>query len=294
MKEQTLVSGSICLTAVGHDPDGRWEEHFERSEQVLRLLYSAKMISLTYRTHNNTKDTALRLGWRMDEEDLPVGGARFAVIRRGLETGYPFINYWDGDRVLYAAQHGVEDLKDIVGKIPQYDCFIAGATRRAIVTHQPSMTSWEEVKSWALGHYLGITGDIANRGCFGFSKEFAQFLVQHEGFTGDETDALFAILPLAFRKLIAAGRLPDTGRKTVGYKAYKDATSYADWIYEGLTAEESAERKNNHSDFMRRFESAIRIIVLAQSIGEKYELGFPPAGERMADKISELTTTIEK
>lgn len=284
-----LSDTTICLAAVGHDPDGKWAEHFANTNKLLNSLYAKKVLSLSDRTHNSTIDTALSLGWRVDVEPLRVGSARFAVIRRGIETESNFINYWDGDRILHAATHAKDELTDITNEIPKYEFFVAGATKEAIAAHQSSMTVWEGVKSWALGHYLGITGDIANRGCFGFSREYASFVVQHEDSEGDDTDALFAILPLAFRKLIEGHILPETGRDLVGYCEYSRATSYEDWMFEGLTREESAARKNTQRDFTRRAESVIRAIVLAQSIGEKYDLGFPnPGEETMKEMINRL------
>lgn len=284
-----LSDTAICLAAVGHDPEGKWAEHFANTDGLLNSLYDQKVISLSEKTHNLTIDTALSLGWRVDVEPLRVGSARFAVIRRGIETESAFINYWDGDRILHAATYGEDELRDITAKIPKYDLFIAGATPEAITTHQSSMTVWEGVKSWALGHYLGFKGDIANRGCFGFSRDFAKFVVQHEDSEGDDTDALFAILPLAFRKQIMDGILFETDRELVGYKEYGIATSYEDWMFEGLTREESVVRKNTHRDFMRRAESVLRAIVLAQSIGEKYDLGFlNPGEETMKGMIGRL------
>lgn len=289
MTQEILGSNSICLAAVGHDPEGRWTSCLEAANPLLASLYPSRFISLTKRTHRSTIDVASSLGWKVDVEELPVGSARFAVIRRGLETNHPFINLWDGDRILYAAIYGGEELRDIVRRIPQYDCFIVGATPEAIDTHQSSMTVWERVKSWALGNYLGIKGDIATRGCFGFSREYANFLLQHEYSRGDDTDGLFAILSLAFRKLIATGQLQSTGRDTIGYCEYTQATSYEGWIYEGLTQEESASRKNTYGDFARRAESVIRAIVLAQAIGRRYGLGFPLEGEEtMADMVKRL------
>lgn len=285
MIQESLDSNNICLAAVGHDPEGRWVDHFANSNGLLTELYGTRIISLSERTHNSTIDTALALGWRVDVEPLLIGSARFAVIRRGLQTDYPFINLWDGDRVLYAAIYGEDELRDVVSRIPRYDCFIAGATPEAIATHQSSMTVWEGVKSWALGHYLGIRGDIANRGCFGFSRQYAEFVVQDESSAGDDTDALFAILSLAFRKLIATGKLPSTGRDTIGYREYTQATSYEDWIFEGLTKEESARRKNTHRDFTRRAESVLRAIVLAERIGQRYDLGFPPEDEELIEDM---------
>lgn len=282
---QEAIANNICLSAVGHDPDGRWVDHLTNSNDLLIELYGNRIVSFSDRTHSNTVDAALSLGWRVDVEPLTVGSARFAVIRRGLETDCSFINLWDGDRILHASTYGVDELKDIVGRIPQYDFFVAGASKDAIATHQSSMTSWEGVKSWALGHYLGISGDIANRGCFGFSREYANFLVQHEDSKGDDTDALFAILPLAFRQLIAKDQLSATGRETIGYDEYFKATSYEDWMFEGLTRKESAARKNTHRDFTRRAESVLRAIALAQRIGERYDLGFPPQGEETMESM---------
>ena len=215
----------ICLVAAGHDPEGRWVEHLEAANPLLEELSSTRFVSLTEGTHFSTVDTALKVGWKVNVEPLAVGSARFAVIRRGLKTNCDFVNLWDGDRLLYAAIYGSEELRDIVERIPKYDFFMAGATREAIATHQSSMPSWEEVKSWALGSYLGIKGAIASRGCFGFSREYAEFLVQHENAEGDETDAIFVILSLAFKKLMSAGQLPSTGRETVGYSEYAKATS---------------------------------------------------------------------
>ena len=283
--EEEVVNSKICLVAAGHDPDGRWAVHLDATKPLLESLYTDRIISFSDRTNSETIDTAISAGWRVDVEPLPVGSARFAVIRRGLFTDSNFINYWDGDRILHATTYGVDELKDIVNRIPHFDFFVAGATPDAIATHQRSMTVWEGVKSWALGHYLGIDGDIANRGCFGFSREYASFLVKHEGSKGDDTDALFAILPLAFRKLISQGLLPETGRDLVGYQEYSIATSFEDWMFEGLTREESAKRKNTQKDFTRRAESVLRAIVLTQRIGEQYDLGFLNPGEETMEMM---------
>lgn len=287
MNESVSDSNRICLAVVGHDPEGRWSDHLESANSLLTSLYPNRLISLTEKTHYTTIDTAIALGWEVDVEALPMGSARFAVMRRGLETTNGYINLWDGDRLLHAAKRAPQELDDIVQKIPQYDCFIAGATRLAIATHQPSMTCWEEVKSWVLGHYLGIQGDIATRGCFGFSREFARFLVQHEWSAGDDTDALFAILPLVFKSLIVHGQSA-TGRETVGYAEYDVATSYEDCEFDGLSPQASAAAKNTHQDFMRRGISVLQQIMLAQSIGQKYNLGFPPKGEMMIDVLRGL------
>lgn len=294
MTAESLNSNTICLAAVGHDPEGKWVEHFANSNDLLSSLYREKVISLSKKTHYLTIDKAVALGWRVDVEPLSVGSARFAVIRRGLETDNSFINLWDGDRILHAALYGEDELRDIVRKIPHFDFFVAGATPEAIATHQSSMTVWEGVKSWALGHYLGFKGDIATRGCFGFSREYAKFLIQHEDSKGDDTDALFAVLSVAFKNQISNGQIPETGRETIGYQEYSKATSYEDWVFDGLTPEESAARKNTHRDFTRRAESVLRAIILAQSIGRRYDLGFfPDEEEGMKQLINRLSITIK-
>lgn len=246
--------GSVCLYAVDHDPNGVWASHFERiNEPILSLeLVEDRQISFTSRTATKTIDEAEKFGWQVHIEDLPIGSARFMGVRRIAQATTTHGNLWDGDRLIHALECGPDELRDFTERLITYDFFFAGATPEAIATHQRSMIVWEGVKSWLLGHYIGVDGDIATRGCFSFSKELAQFISWQPETTGNDTDGLFPLLAVAFREQIGRGLIEPTNRIPIGHGEYKMITSYEDWLFEGCSSEESADRKNTYDDFIRR------------------------------------------
>lgn len=266
--------GSVCLYAVGHDPNGVWAPHFERiNEPILSLdLVADQQISFTSKTATKTIDEAERFGWQVHLEDLPVGSARFMGVRRIAKTSTTHGNLWDGDRLIHALEYGPDELRDFTERLVKHDFLLAGATPEAIATHQSSMTVWEGVKSWLLGKYIGIEGDIANCGCFAFSKELAKFIAGQPETTGDDTDGLFPLLAVAFREQIKRGQIDPTNRIPIGYREYQRMTSYEDWLFEGCSPEESADKKNTERDFIRRGESVLKIIMNAQDVSDRYQL----------------------
>ena len=48
------LDSNICLSAVGHDPQGSWVDHLTNSNNVLTQLYDKRILSLSDRTHNST------------------------------------------------------------------------------------------------------------------------------------------------------------------------------------------------------------------------------------------------
>ena len=267
------VNPSIVVCATSHDVEGRQAEFFPKVDTTLTRLYTRRLISFTDKTSLNTVDAAIQLGWDVEVvsgEQATTNKNRLRVIERGVAEGGQFINYWDGDRLLHASVMASDELVDLAYQIPKYDLLIVGATEEGIKTHQSSMVAWEAVKSWRLGRFLGINGDIANRGCFGFSREYATFLVAHQS-DGDESEALFTILALVYQKLLGKTNQLQQSRG-IGYKEYPNLASYEDWLFEGLTSEESARRKNTLEDFNRRGEHVGRILKTAEEIAAKYGL----------------------
>lgn len=269
--------GSVCLYAVGHDPNGVWAPHFEKIYEPISSLDLVRNIQIAFtpRTATRTINEAEKFGWNVHIEDNPVGRARFMGVRRIAEAATTHGNLWDGDRLIHALElkGGLDELKDFTEAVVKYDFFLAGATPEAIATHQSSVTVWEGVKSWLLGRYIGIEGDIANRGCFGFSKELAEFIENHPATEGDDTDGLLPLLAVAFREQIRRGEINHTGYTPIGYKEYNVMTRYEDWVFDGYSPKESAARKNTDEDFYRRLESVLRIFINAQQVSERYNLG---------------------
>lgn len=264
--------GPVVVSAIGHDPEGRWASHFPRVNEQLDEIYAQKLISFTPRTSESTIRAARDNNWRVFIEETSIGVGRFKAIERGLEEDKGFINLWEGDRLLHAASVAPQELKDLTAAIPNYDFFIVGATVEGIKTHPSSMTPWEGVKSWWLGHYLGFEGDIANRGSFGLSREFATFLLTYQLSENDETDGLIPIMALAHQKLLMSKGKVGRG---IGYAEYPNITLFEDWIFEGLTQEESARRKTSPDDFLRRGAHVMRILKKADEVAIAYGLASP-------------------
>lgn len=263
---------NIVVSTIGHDPEGKWAPHFSRVNEKIDEIYVQKIISFTPRTSEATIKAAEANDWQVFVEETSIGVGRFKAIERGLNGETSFINLWEGDRLLHAATVAPLELRDLAQEIPNYDFFIVGATTEGIKTHPSSMTPWESIKSWWLGHYLGFEGDIANRGSFGFSREFATFALTYQLADNDETDGLFPVLALAYQNLLRSeGKI---GRG-IGYAEYSKIASFEDWIFEGLTQEESARRKTSLNDFFRRGAHVSRILKTADDVALMYGLTSP-------------------
>lgn len=263
---------NMLVSAIGHDPEGKWAPHFSTVNERIDEIYGQKIISFTTRTSEASIKAAEANDWQVFVEETSIGVGRFKAIERGLNGETSFINLWEGDRLLHAATVAPSELMDFTQAILNYDFFILGATIEGIKTHPSSMTSWESIKSWWLGHYLGFEGDIANRGSFGFSREFATFLLTYQLSEGDETDGLIPIMALAYQKLLTGeGKI---GRG-IGYAEYPNIASFEDWIFEGLTQEESARRKTSLNDFFRRGAHVSRILKTADDVALMYGLTSP-------------------
>ncbi len=263
------IKPDIVVSAIGHDPQGTWARHFPVVNESLKSLFKQRIISFTERTSHDTINSANDCGWQVFVEEASISLARYRAVERGLNQGSGFVNLWDGDRLLHAATVAPDELEQFTRSIPNYDFLILGATPDARDTHPKSLTLWEGIKSWWLGHYLGIEGDIANRGCFGLSREFATFLLTYQLTDQDETDGLFPLLALAYQKV-----LKDEGQegRGIGYLECPNIASYEDWIFEGLTQKESARRKTSTGDFLRRSAEVLRILRTADRIALMYEL----------------------
>lgn len=267
------LSSNICLTTTGHDPEGRWVPYLENTQGILSRLYKSRLIVFTPDTSYQTRRMAEQDGWQVTVDDLKLGPARIKAMKAALSISCDFINLWDADRLLYAATIAPTELNEFVSQIPKYDFSLAGGTRKAIDSHQPSMTSWEKVKSWYLGYYTGIEGDIANRGCFAFSREFATFLLTYiDPNHLDEVDCVFPMMALIFDKFIQEGTINETERQRMGYAEFDNMTSHEDYIFEGLTREESRTRQNTRADFMRRGWSVLRQLQISDEIATRFTL----------------------
>lgn len=272
----------IIVSAIGHDPEGKWADHFPRVKEHLDEIYAQKLILFTPRTRETTIRAARNNDWQVFVEEASIGVARFKAVEHGLDQGEGFINLWEGDRLLHAASVAPQELKGLTQAIPKYDFFIVGATSEGIKTHPSSMTVWEGIKSWWLGHYLGFEGDIANRGSFGLSREFATFLLTYQLGENDETDGLIPIMALAHQELLK--RAGQVGRG-IGYAEYPNIASFENWIFEGLTPEESAKRNTSTDDFFRRGVHVMRILKTADDVALAYGLISP---EETFDNIRKL------
>lgn len=258
---------SIVVSAVEHDPQGLRAKHFQRATYAVESLYQERFISFTERSHHNTIDAARDCGWDIVVEETSMSAGRFRGVERGLSAGSGFINLWDADRLIYAANIAPDELKVLTQDLPQYDFFIAGGTPEAIKTHPSSLIVREAVKSWRLGRYLDIEGDIANRGCLGFSREFATFALTHSFTEEDEPEGALPILAVAYQHLLRERRQEGRG---IGYKEYSKITTFDEWFYEESNPEECAIRKSTLEDFEKRRVHVDKILETAERFASRY------------------------
>jgi hypothetical protein len=269
MKEQ---QPEVILTAIGHDPEGTWATPITQGASKINEIYNkdAKVIIFTSKTNQATVKAALDTDWQVVIEDnpqSPINGSRMEALRRGLALGSKgnishddikakvndyYLNYWDGDRLFHAALVAPDELKALKTEIPKYDFFIAGASPESLQTHPESMIRWEAEKSRFFGHFLDFKGDIANRGTFGFSRQFANWLLSSSYIETDETDALFTAKALAFNEFLKEAGIKTKG---IGYAEYERLTNFENWRYEGLTPEQSREKHNTEEESAKRKQS---------------------------------------
>lgn len=266
------VKSDVVLSAMGQDLKGEWAQHFPKASERLEGLYSKMLISFTPATEENTIRAAVNSGWQVVVEETTINAGRLRAIERGLYQGDSFVNVWEADRLLHAAMVAPLELGHLARQIPNYDFLILGATNEGIKTHPLSMTVWEGVKSWWLGRYLGIEGDISNRGSFGFSREFATFVLSYGLDDKDETDGAFPVLALVYQQLLQANGQSGRG---IGYFEYFKMASFENWMFEGSTPEESAKRHSSVQDYLKRHAHVERILQTADRIALLHGLTSP-------------------
>ncbi len=257
----------ITAAAIGHDPSGSWVSILRELGQVATQIYDRVEASFTPRTDPETLKAANEAGWHVTVDDLSIGAGRVEAIRTAMQTPETqFVHLWDGDRFLFGLWTDQLEVRKFVADIPMYDCLLGGTSEEGIKTHQPSMYTWEYVKSFGLAMPFGIKADMFNRGSIALSRNIAQFLLDSDEITrgdaagGFEGEGIIAGLVYTYKKQREQGLLPDTDRQPFGYLELPHALGYEDWIFQGLTREESAAQKSTPIDFVFRGEHALRIL----------------------------------
>jgi hypothetical protein len=173
----------VTLVSTLHDSAGWSIAPLEESASLFDALYERRIVVATKGTSPAVIDALEASGWTLISPRSNVGveyiaDSRLRVIRAGVEAGADHVHLIDMDRVLYWAAHYPDELREIVGKIPDLDFTIIGRTPRALQTHPRNQIETEaianKVFSLIYGRYVDITA--ASRG---ISKAATEILMNY-------------------------------------------------------------------------------------------------------------------
>ena len=105
-----------------------------------------------------------------------LGSVRRRALALGLRGDAPYLHLCDWDRVLHWAEYYADELQEVVGAIPAYDCLILGRTPRAFGNHPRVQRDTEAAINHCFGLVWGQPLDVtaASRG---LSRRAAELIV---------------------------------------------------------------------------------------------------------------------
>lgn len=180
------------LVTVTHDPEGKNIEFFERLQLSLEEIYEELFITIS-------EESSLELikaieNSRFNFKIIPKTGAanaRREALRYALTGKGRHFHYCDFDRILTWGKNHLNELKVLVGDIPNHDYLILGRTERAMKTHPIEWIETEKITNHIVSLELGKEVDITAGSC-GFSRESAEYITTYS--KEKMTDAEWAII----------------------------------------------------------------------------------------------------
>jgi hypothetical protein len=166
-----------------HDSSGWSIVPLREMALLFSELYNQCVVVATKGTSPLVIDTLKSLGWVLATPRSMVGiehitDSRLRVVVAGLDGDVDYVHLVDMDRVLHWAAHYPDELREVVGRIPDLDFTIIGRTRRAFQTHPSNQVETEAIANRVFSLIYGKEVDItaASRGV---SKKAAQILMKY-------------------------------------------------------------------------------------------------------------------
>ncbi|MDA1995920.1 MULTISPECIES: hypothetical protein [Bacillus cereus group] len=163
----------VALLTVTHDPKGINIELFQQLQEDLEGIYGELFITIS-------DLSSIELVKEMERSQfnvkiIPKKGAaqaRREVVKFGLTGQCQYFHYCDFDRLLTWSKNHLDELKNMVSDMPNYDYLILGRTERAMNTHPLEWIETEKITNKICSLELGKEVDITAGSC-SFSRECA-------------------------------------------------------------------------------------------------------------------------
>jgi hypothetical protein len=239
----------VSLATYTHDPRGGLLESIKERMPPLTEVYEGLFVVVTDETDGRVNELLEGIGCTVviQEDGVGydrVGDARRLAIFTASERGRGHVHFVDLDRVLRWAGSHVDELRRVVGEIPDHEFLIIGRTPLAMETHPVSQRETErlanKVASLLLGQEVDITA--ASRG---LSQEAAKIILEHSTTKSFGTDAEWPViihcksnLPICYIEVDGLGfedwlKFPDEVEAAGGLEGWKRAKDEdpARWLH---------------------------------------------------------------
>lgn len=184
--------GRVALITVVHDPKGKNIELFKQLQNDLESIYAEMFIAISDQSSADLID--LMEGSRFNVKVIFKKGAaeaRREAVRFGLSGDKAHYHYCDFDRLLTWGKNHLEELKQMVQRIPEYSYLILGRTERAMETHPVEWKETERITNKIVSLELGMEVDITAGSC-AFSRKNAEYITELSN--GKMTDAEWVMI----------------------------------------------------------------------------------------------------
>ncbi|WP_316570842.1 hypothetical protein [Neobacillus sp. YIM B06451] len=184
--------GKVALITVVHDPSGKKIELFKQLQNDLESIYAELFIAIS--DQSSAELIEVMEGSRFNVKVIPKKGAaeaRREAVKFGLTGVCGHFHYCDFDRLLTWGKKHLDELKQIVQRIPDYGYLILGRTERAMETHPVEWKETERITNKIVSLELGQEVDITAGSC-AFSRKNAEYIKKYSN--GKMTDAEWVMI----------------------------------------------------------------------------------------------------
>ncbi|MBP2243052.1 hypothetical protein J2Z40_003640 [Cytobacillus eiseniae] len=166
----------IALLTITHDPKGKNINLLKKLHKEFEKIYGELFITISDETSYELVKEFENTNFKI--KIIPKKGAaeaRRAVVSFGLTGTSKYYHYCDFDRLLTWGNNHLDELKNIMNLVPNYDYLILGRTERAFHTHPKAWVETEKITNTICSLELNKEVDITAGSC-AFSEECAKYI----------------------------------------------------------------------------------------------------------------------
>lgn len=173
---------SVALAATVHQPTDRLVPLCQVHVPALVASYAAVSAYCSAQTHPTIISILEQHGVRVTRGSGPpsgidgIGMVRRETIRAGLQTGLPYLQMGDFDRILHWMGSFPRELELVIAELPRYDFLVLGRTERAWATHPAYQAQTEPLFNRVFCQVSGQPWDVG-AGSRGLSRRAALALL---------------------------------------------------------------------------------------------------------------------